>query len=53
MQLCSQHITYQLPNKHSCVGYLLDVIENGDAGLQAVMVNVEDNNGPNGKREDV
>ena len=30
----------------------MDAIECADAGLQAVMVNIEDDTGPNGKRND-
>jgi hypothetical protein len=37
MQTAAEHITYQLPNKHSRVGYLLGAIQSSDAGLQAAM----------------
>jgi hypothetical protein len=33
----AQHVDYQLPNELTCVGYLLDSIENNGAGLQAAM----------------
>ena len=52
MHACSAHVPYQLPNEHSRVGFLLDGIENDDAGLQAAMVSVEDNTGPTKKWED-
>ena len=49
MQACSQHIPYQLPNEHSRVGFLLDGIENDDAGLQVALANVEDDTAEKGK----
>ena len=52
MQACSLHVAFQLPNEHSRVGFLLDGIENDDAGLQAAIANVEDDNGVDGKRND-
>jgi hypothetical protein len=33
MEACAEHIQYQLPNQHSRVGFLLDAIQNNDAGL--------------------
>ena len=52
MQACSMHVAFQLPNEHTRVGFLLDGIENDDAGLQAAIANVEDDNSVNGKRND-
>ena len=50
MQRCSAHVMIQLPNGHSCVSYVLDAIETSDANLCAAMANVNDDDGPNGKR---
>jgi len=52
MQACATHVQYQLPTQHSRVGYLLNAIENGDAGLQAAMASVRTDNGPGGARND-
>jgi len=52
IQACAQYVLYQLPNEHSRVGYMLDAIENDDAGLQAAMSNIEDGTSPNSKLED-
>jgi hypothetical protein len=41
MQAASEHVTYQLPNEHSRVGYVLDNIQCNDAGLQAAMASVK------------
>ena len=41
LQNASRHITIQLPNGYSRVGYLLDGIENSDAELQASMAAVK------------
>ena len=40
MQKAAEHVTYQIPNLHSQVGYLLDAIQCSDAGLQATMANI-------------
>ena len=50
MQACAEHVQYQLPNEHSRVGFLLDAIENSDAGLQAAMASIRTDDGPDGKR---
>ena len=50
MSACAEHIQYQLPNEHSCVGFLIDAIQCADAGLQAAMTSVKTDNGPNGLR---
>ena len=47
MQQCAQHVSYQLPNDHSRVGYLLDNIQCNDAGLQAAMAGIRADNDPN------
>ena len=50
MQQCSEHVEYQLPNEHTRVGYLLEGIQCPDPGLQAAMVSVRTDNGPDGMR---
>ena len=50
MSACAEHVQYQLPNKHSRVGFLIDAIQCADAGLQAAMASVKTDNGPNGLR---
>ena len=37
MHKCAVHVNFQLPNKFTHVGYLLDAIETTDADLQAAM----------------
>ena len=37
VQAASYHVTYQLPNYHSRVGYLLTEIQCNDSGLQDAM----------------
>jgi len=34
MQVCAQHVSYQIPNERSRIGYMLDATKNDDAGLQ-------------------
>jgi hypothetical protein len=50
MQAAAEHVTYQLPNEHSRVGYLLDAIQCSDAGLQAAMASVKTDQAANGLR---
>jgi hypothetical protein len=50
MQQCAEHVSFQLPNELTRVGYLLDAIETSDAGLQAAMAQITTDDGPNGKR---
>jgi hypothetical protein len=52
MEACAEHVQYQLPNQHSRVGFLLDAIQNNDAGLQAAIASVRTDDGPTGKRND-
>ena len=52
MQAAAKHVTYQLPNEHSQVGYLLDAIQCNDAGLQAVMASAKTYQAINGLRND-
>ena len=52
MQQCAEHVSYQLPNKHTWVGYLLEGIQCPDAGLQAAMASVRTDNGVDGMRND-
>ena len=40
MQASAEHVQYQLPNEHSRVGFLLEVIQCSDPGLQAAMASV-------------
>ena len=46
------HIAYQLPNRNSRVGFLLDNIECEDTALQAAIAVIEEDDGPDGKRND-
>jgi hypothetical protein len=48
MQAAAELVTYQIPNSHSRVGYLLDAIQCSDAGLQAAMVNIKTDQGETG-----
>jgi hypothetical protein len=50
MQAAAEHVTYQVPNEHSRVGYLLNAIISSDAGLQAAMASVKTDQTPNGLR---
>jgi hypothetical protein len=52
MEARAEHIQYQLPNQHSRVGFLLDAIQNNDAGLQADIASVRTDDSPTGKRND-
>ena len=52
MQQCAEHVSYQLPNKHTQVGYPLEGIQCPHAGLQAAMASVRMDNGVDGMRND-
>ena len=52
MQAAAEHVTYQLPNEHSRVGYLLEGIQCSDATLQAAMASIKQDQGQNGMRND-
>ena len=52
MQQCAEHLSFQLPNEHTRVGYLLEGIQSMDPGLQAAMASVKMDDGPNGMRND-
>ena len=52
MQACAEHIQYQLPNRHSGVGFLLDAIQTSNAGLQAAMASIRTDDGHDGMRND-
>ena len=52
MQACAEHIQYQLPNRRSRVGFLLDAIQCSDAGLQAAMASIRTNDRPDGMPND-
>jgi hypothetical protein len=46
MQAAAEHVTYQLPNEHSRVGYLMEGIQCIDAGLQAALASIKTDNDP-------
>ena len=50
MQQCAEHISFQLPNEHTCLRYLLEWIWSMDPGLQAAMASVKKEDGPGRKR---
>ena len=52
MQQCAEHVSYQLPNEHTWVGYLLEGIQCADAGLQAAMASVQTDNSADGMHND-
>ena len=52
MQQCAEHVSYQLPTKHTRVGYLMEGIQCSDAGLQAAMASVRMDNSADGMRND-
>ena len=48
MQQCADHVEYQLLNKHTQVGYLLEGIVCPDASLQAAMTSIWTDDGVDG-----
>ena len=52
IQQCAEHMTYQLPNELTRVGYLLEGIQCSDPGWQAAMVSVWTDDGANGMMSD-
>ena len=52
MQQCAEHIAFELPNKLTRVGYLLEGIQCSDPGLLAVMARVRMADGVNRMRSD-
>ena len=48
MSACAEHVQYQLPNEHSCIGLLIDAIQCANARLQATMASVKTDNGLHG-----
>ena len=50
MQASAEHVQYQLPNECSRVGFLLEVIQCSDPGLQAAMASIKTDNGLEGMR---
>jgi hypothetical protein len=50
MTAAAEHVTYQLPNEHSRVGYVLEAIQCSDAGLQAAMASIKTDQSINGLR---
>ena len=54
MSPCSaEHVQYQLPNEHSRVGFLLEVIQCSAPGLQAAMASIKTDNGLEGMRNNI
>ena len=45
MQASPEHVQHQLPNEHSRVGSLLEVIQCFDPGLQSAMASIKTDNG--------
>ena len=41
MQLCTEHVMYQLTNEYTHVGYVLDAIKMSDVPLLAAIANIE------------
>ena len=52
MQQCAVHVEYQLPNEHTCVGYLLEGIVCPGPGLQAAMASIQTDDEPTGMQND-
>ena len=52
MVQCAEHVDYQLPNAQTRVKYLLEAIKCSDAGLQAAMAMVRNDDGRAGKLKD-
>ena len=50
MQASAEHVQFQLPIEHSMVGFLLEAIQCSNPGLQAAMVSIKTDNGPEGMR---
>ena len=50
LQASAEHVQYQLPNEHSRVGFLLEVIQFSDPGLQAAIASIKTDNGLEGMR---
>ena len=44
MQASAEHVQYQLPNQHSRVGFLLEVIQCSNPGLQGAMESIKTDN---------
>lgn len=52
MTQCAEHVTYQLPNERTRVGYLLQNIQSNDAELLTMLAQVRHDDGPDGRRSD-
>ena len=52
MQQCAEHVAYQLPNKHTQAGYLIDNIQHPGLELQAALALVHSDGGAQGKQND-
>ena len=50
MQASAEHLQYQLPNEHSRVRFLHEVIQCSDPGLQAAMASIKTDNSLEGMR---
>ena len=53
MQASAEHVQYQVPNEHSRVRFLLEVIQCSDPGLQAAMASIKTDNGLEGMRNNL
>ena len=51
MQASAECVHYQLPNEHSRVGFLLEVIQCSDPGLHAAIASIKTDNGLEGMRK--
>ena len=49
---CAEHVDFQLPNAQTRVKYLLDAIKYSNAGLQAAMSIIRNDDGPMRKLND-
>ena len=52
MQRCAVHVDFQLPNKHTRVGFLLEALQCSDPELRAAIAAINQDAGPTGKRND-
>ena len=53
MQQCAEHVSFQLLNEHTRVGYLLEGIQSMDTLLQVAMASMKTDDGLNGVRNDL
>ena len=50
MQAYTHHVSYQLPNEHTRLGYILDARESTSPPLITAMANIEEDTASTGKR---